>query len=182
MVNKIVYTYKFNNLPNSEVLKEDCKVFLVTILNKFDPDKGHKAFTYFSVITKNWFIAETKKNKKKLKKEVDYDGLSSSVIETQLVYENTYLEDVEKQQFFSFLFEEIEWWQASSEKENDQKVLKAIKILFETSEEIEIFNKKAIYVYLREITGLNTKQITNSLTKIRKKYRGARSEWDNGEI
>jgi DNA-directed RNA polymerase specialized sigma subunit len=182
MVNKIVYTYKFNNLPNSEVLKEDCKVFLVTILNKFDPDKGHKAFTYFSVITKNWFIAETKKNKKKLKKEVDYDGLSHSIIETQLVYENTYLEDVEKQQFFNFLFEEIEWWHASSEKENDQKVLQAIKILFETSDEIEIFNKKAIYVYLREITGLNTKQITNSLTKIRKKYRGVRNEWDNGEI
>jgi hypothetical protein len=54
--------------------------------------------------------------------------------------------------------------------------------LFETSDDIEIFNKKAIYVYLREITGLNTKQITNSLTKIRKKYRVVRNEWDNGEI
>ena len=55
-------------------------------------------------------------------------------------------------------------------KENDVKVYEAIKILFDSKEDIEIFNKKAIYLYLREITGLNTKQIVNSLKKFRKKY------------
>ena len=54
-------------------------------------------------------------------------------------------------------------------KENDFKVYQAIVILFESKEEIDIFNKKAIYLYLREITGLNTKQIVNSLKKFRKK-------------
>jgi predicted RNA binding protein with dsRBD fold (UPF0201 family) len=57
-------------------------------------------------------------------------------------------------------------------KENDQKVYQAIMILFESKEEIEIFNKKAIYLYLREITNLNTKQIVNSLKKFRKRYSG----------
>lgn len=182
LVDKIVYTYKFNTLPNSEILKEDCKVFLITILNKFNPDKGHKAFTYFSVITKNWFIAETKKRKKKLQKEVDYEEVPQSVFEEKLVERNTYLEDRSKAEFIEVLHEEIDWWKEETTNDQDRRVLEAVEVLFNSADQIEIFNKKAIYVYLREITGFNTKQITSSLTKIRKKYRGLRMEWDNGEI
>ena len=56
MVDKIVYTYKFNTLPNVDCLKDDCKIWLTTILDKYDPNRKSKAFSYFSVITKNWFI------------------------------------------------------------------------------------------------------------------------------
>ena len=66
LVDKIVYTYKFNNLPNINYLKDDCKVWLTTILNKYDPNRGSKAFSYFSVITKNWFIHKVKQNSKRL--------------------------------------------------------------------------------------------------------------------
>ena len=48
LVDKIVYTYKFTNLENIEVLKDDCKIWLTTILGKFDPSHGTKAFSYFS--------------------------------------------------------------------------------------------------------------------------------------
>ena len=68
MVDKIVYTYKFTNLPNIDCLKEDCKIWLTTILDKFDASKGSKAFSYFSVVTKNWFIHKVKKTSKKPKK------------------------------------------------------------------------------------------------------------------
>ena len=47
---------------------------------------------------------------------------------------------------------------------------------------IDIFNKKAIYLYLREITGLNTKQIVNSLKKFRKKYQNFKHDWDSGDL
>ena len=46
LVDKIVYTYKFNNLPNIDYLKDDCKVWLTTILDKYNPDRGSKAFSY----------------------------------------------------------------------------------------------------------------------------------------
>jgi hypothetical protein len=49
-------------------------------------------------------------------------------------------------------------------------------------EQIEIFNKKAIYLYMREITGLNTKQIVSCLNKMRQRYRLFKNKWDNGEI
>jgi len=65
-------------------------------------------------------------------------------------------------------------------KENDTKVYKAIIILFESKEEIDIFNKKAIYLYLREITGMNTKQIVNSLKKFRKRYHSFKQNWEGG--
>ena len=68
MVDKIIYTYKFTNLPNIDVLRDDCKIWLTTILGKYDPGKGSKAFSYFSVITKNWFIHKVKQNSKKLKR------------------------------------------------------------------------------------------------------------------
>ena len=53
LVDKIVYTYKFNSLENIDHLKDDCKVWLTTILSKFNPNQGTKAFSYFSVVTKN---------------------------------------------------------------------------------------------------------------------------------
>ena len=67
-------------------------------------------------------------------------------------------------------------------RENDQRVYKAIVVLFESKDDIEIFNKKAIYLYLREITGLNTKQVVNSLNKFRQLYFEFKKDWENGQI
>ena len=75
MVDKIIYTYKFTNIPNIDVLKDDCKVWLTTILSKYDPNRGSKAFSYFSVITKHWFIHQLKKNSTKVKREVAYEEI-----------------------------------------------------------------------------------------------------------
>ena len=66
MVDKIVFTYKFTTLPNIDYLRDECKIWLITILDKYNPNKGSKAFSYFSVITKNWFIHKVKKQSKKI--------------------------------------------------------------------------------------------------------------------
>ncbi len=55
-------------------------------------------------------------------------------------------------------------------------------ILMKDPDSIEIFNKKAIYLYIREITGLNTKQIVNNLHKVRMKYKTFRNDWNEGTI
>ena len=180
MVDKIIYTYKFTNLPNIDCLKEDCKIWLTTILDKFDPDKGSKAFSYFSVITKNWFIHKVKRQQKRNKREVDYDNISKAYEEEYLSTSESYVTIREEDEFWKSFYTELKSWDTSQMKENDTKVYKAIIILFESKEDIEIFNKKAIYLYLREITGLNTKQIVNSLKKFRKKYNNFRDDWENG--
>ena len=67
LVDKIVYTYKFTSLENIDTLKEDCKLWLTTILDKFNADRGTKAYSYYSVVTKNWFTHQAKKQSKKNK-------------------------------------------------------------------------------------------------------------------
>ena len=182
MVDKIVFTYKFTNLPNCDVLRDECKIWLMTILDKFDPAKGSKAFSYFSVITKNWFIHKVKRQQKRNKREIDYENISKRYEEEFLSTNESYLTHREEDEFWSSFYVELQSWDAHNMKENDLKVYKAINILFESKEDIDIFNKKAIYLYLREITGLNTKQIVNSLKKFRKKYTSFKQGWENGEL
>ena len=182
LVDKIVFTDKFTNLPNIDVLKHECKVDLATILGKFDPAKGSKAFSYFSVVTKNWFIHKTKKNQKQREREVYLEDIKREGDFITLSETNPYHELREDSEFWEHLRGEVDNWQGVHLKENEQKVLKAIKILFENAENIEIFNKKAVYLYLREITGLNTKQIVNNLNKLRVKYRLFRKKWDEGHV
>jgi len=178
MVDKIVYTYRFTTLPNIGSLKEECKIWLTTILDKYDPNSGSKAFSYFSVITKNWFIHKIKKNSKKTRTEIQFDEMPLELEQEYLSTENEYLTQREQYEFWQHLFLEIDAWELMNLKENERKVLKSIRILFENSEDIEIFNKKAIYLYIREITGLNTKQVVNNLNKIRAKYRIFKHQWD----
>jgi len=91
-------------------------------------------------------------------------------------------DDAEEAQFWIFLMKEIESWDNIKLKPNEKKVLDAITTLMSNIEQIEIFNKKAIYLYMREITGLNTKQIVSCLNKMRAKYRLFKKKWDEGEI
>jgi len=182
MVDKIVYTYKFTTLPNIDVLRDECKIWLVTVLDKYDKDKGSKAFSYFSVITKNWFIHKVKKQSKKNRTEIELIDLPKDLELKYISTSNPYPREREHEEFFNFLKNEIDSWEHDKMKDNERKVLEAIRILFESAEDIEIFNKKAIYLYLREITGLNTKQVVNNLNKMRSKYRVFRVKWNKGDL
>jgi|TARA_R110002020_G_scaffold279548_7_gene495256 hypothetical protein len=183
MVNKIIYTYRFTNLPNIEVLRDECKIWLTTILDKYDPNKGSKAFSYFSVITKNWFIHKVRKTNQSNKREVQLDSISKTSDISNITVENEYYKKREEMEFWRSLWEEINLWEKNiNMKPNEQKVYEAIKILLDSPDTIEIYNKKAIYLYIREITGLNTKQVVNNLNKMRVRYRVFKKKWNRGEI
>jgi len=178
------------------ILGKLVNLYVYTILSKFDPAKGSKAFTYFSVVTKNWFIAQVKKTSKRNKREVlleDYylgitntsitnrsnSTLVTKQISSNLIVYNTHIEDKIKFEFFHSLKGEIDSWHKLPLKSNEKKTVLAIQELFDDAEKIDIFNKKAIYLYIRELTGLNTKQVVSSLNRIRKRYREFKKEWDN---
>ena len=182
LVDKIVYTYKFTSLQNIDPLKDECKIWLTTILGKFNPNQGTKAFSYFSVVTKNWFTHQAKKQNKKNRREVHYDSMIREIEAVTAEESSDFYSDLEEQEFWIFLLKEVNSWQSLPLKPNEEKVLNAILTLMENIEQIEIFNKKAIYLYLREITGLNTKQVVSCLNKLRAKYKTFKSKWDDGEI
>lgn len=182
MVDKIVFTYKFTTLPNIDELREECKIWLTTILGKYDVTKKSKAFSYFSVITKNWFIHKVKQRAKRAKREVDYDEAVKEQDFEDIVCYNPYDQQTENKEFWEYLELEMDGWGTNDMNDNEKKVYEAIRMVINSVDEIEIFNKKAIYLYLREITGLNTKQIVTQLNKFRKKYKLFKDDWDNANI
>jgi hypothetical protein len=186
MVDKITYTYKFTTLPNVDSLREDCKIWLTTILGKYDPSKGSKAFSYFSVITKNWFIHKVKTTQKKRAREVSLDDVAKTLEQKHISHSHEYENRREKAEFWSFLLKELNDWEwdevEKNPNSNEVRVIRAIKELLKDPKEVEILNKKAIYLYLREITGLTTKQIANCLKKFKERYRAFKKDWNLGEV
>ena len=182
MVDKIIYTYKFTSLPNIDILKDECKIWLTTILDKYDPNRGSKAFSYFSVITKNWFIHKVKRNSLDNKREIHYDDLPKTIEANQLSTTNSYYRERTEREFWTLLWKEINSWEEITMKPNEKKVYEAVKIVLSSSESIEIFNKKAVYLYIREITGLNTKQVVNNLNKMRERYRNFKKKWNDSSL
>lgn len=179
MVDKIIYTYKFTTLPNIECLKEECKVWLVTVLDKFSPEKGFKAFSYFSVITKNWFIHNVKKCSSCCRKEMIYNELPHVIEQEYMSTNNQYAEERGSVEFWDALKDEVNYWISELElKPNEKLVLNAVLVLMDNVHDIEIYNKKAFYLYIRELTTLSSKQIVGHLVRLRERYSEFRNLWE----
>ena len=129
MVDKIIYTYRFTTLPNIDYLKADCKVWLTTILNKYDQDKGSKAFSYFSVVTKNWFIHKVKRTQKRNRTEIFMEDILNELEENLISDRPTYEQKRTDLEFWASLNGEIGTWDSFMLKENEKKVLMAVRIL-----------------------------------------------------
>lgn len=186
MAGKIMHTYHFHkSIPNELEAIQECKSWIPTILDKYDPSTGYKAFSYFTVSIKNWFTQKVKKNNKKRKHECDYEDIPKHIEEGYLTTHNNYLEEREKNEFFETLKEDIQEWDKGRRGEllgeNDKKIVEALKIFFERPEEIEIINKRSLYLYMREITDLSTKQISRSLKKLKKRYKKFKKRYKKGD-
>ena len=58
-------------------------------------------------------------------------------------------------------------------KKNDAQIADAILELFRKRETIEVFNKKALYIYIREIVDVKTPKITKIADKLHKIFRSS---------
>ena len=128
-------------------------------LDKFKEGKG-KAFSYFSIVCKNYFIQINNKNHEKWKnKEI----LISAMPENWEVEDDFYVKErqVESFEFSSLL---VDFWDTNINfifsKKRDIQIASAIIELFRIPEKIELFNKKALFTYIREMTGCKTTHVT----------------------
>lgn len=169
LVENIIHTFKFyytDNVPLHQVQHEVVS-FLVERLHKFDSSKGSKAFSYFGMIAKNYCILKNKKNYKKLieHKRIDLD--ESIDLEQE---DNSDQPNIE--QFFN---QYLAYWEDRVglyyKKEKDQRLAEAFLDLFRKRDRIEIFNKKALYIYIREMTNANTQQITKIVKEMKGRWK-----------
>lgn len=182
LIKNVVMTFKFNGLPNIEELKIECEEELARNLGKFDPTKGSTAFAYFTICAKNFFTRQTKKNSKRLRQNISHDDIFDLSNHSNLIIENSYYDDRTKKEYMEALLREMDIWETNRNlNENELRSLKAIKILFNEPDALNdmIFKKRSIFIYLREITRFETKELSNSLKKIREMYKDFRKRWNN---
>ncbi len=168
LTENIIHTFKFyyTEVDQIEHLQHEVITFLLSKIHLFNPDNGAKAYSYFGTITKNWLIVYNTKNYQKRVQTAPVDELYKDDN-----YSYNMGEEKEKEKLGIFIDSYIKYVEDRFDvffpKGNDAKVADAVLELFRKRENIEIFNKKALYIYIREIMATNGLEVkTPKITKI----------------
>lgn len=176
LTENIIHTFKFyyTEVDTIPELQHEVTAFLLEKLHLYDQTKG-KAFSYFGTIAKRYLILYNNNNYKKLKQRAEVDAIDNDQSLTIDIINNQNMIDQPKDEATEFIEYLIEYFDLflfdHFPKPEDAKTADAIISLFRRRENLELFNKKAIYIYIREITDQNTPQITKVLKKMKKIYK-----------
>ena len=169
LAENIIHTFKFYYF---DVPYEDVKCEVVAFLNekihKYNSEKG-KAFSYFSIIAKNYLIIANNANYAKMKARTDITVIDDS---RDLGGEMVYSDYQESLRDFTNQFVDYYSRNLSNIFTNKRDIIVADTLLelFKIRENIENFNKKALYILIRERTGLKTQNITKVVNIMKKHY------------
>ena len=168
LTQNIIHTFKFyhTEVENLEHLQHEIITFLLSKMHLFDPSRGAKAYSYFGTIVKRWLILYNTKNYNKKIKKVPVNVLTSE--NSSHVYnigDDKVKSDLDKyvDLFVAYTSENI---LELFPKKNDAQIADAILELFRKRESLEVFNKKALYIYIREMVDVKTPKITKIADKL----------------
>jgi len=177
LVENLIFIHGFAKSYGSyEDLKSDCVCFLYETLHKFDHTRGTKAFSYFNVVAKNWLIIKSKQKTKNNRRHVSIDDPESMSLRDLSEIENH--KSIPAQDW-----EMLKKDAAANTKkllyeirekltgENEIACMDAIITLFTHIDDLDLLNKRAVFVYLRDLSSLNPKQLSISMSTIRKHYK-----------
>lgn len=187
LTQNIIHTFKFyhTDIEELEDLQHEIITFLLTKIHKFDQTKGFKAYSYFGTIVKRWLILYNKKNySKKITTQPistleDDEGYSYDIDETKIrpekekiiIFTDAFVVYVDSNLFELF------------PKEQESKIADQIIELFRKRDYISIFNKKALYINIKEKIDVKTPKITKIAEKLYEIYKENYTSYlDNGYI
>ena len=165
LINKVKPTYIDSTFTD---LQTDLVTFLTERLSKFNPNAG-KAYSYYTRTSFNYLIAENQKAYSKLKAdtlEIDVDEQRNVMIE---MHNDEMQETLEyfMNAYVDYCYDNLNYIFSNS---TDIHVADSVLHIFETRENIEDFNKKALYIFIRERTGLETTNITRVIKTLKQIY------------
>jgi hypothetical protein len=168
LTQNIIHTFKFyhTEVENLEHLQHEIITFLLSKMHLFDPTRGAKAYSYFGTIVKRWLILYNTKNYKKKIKKVEVDILTGeNSTYTYNIGDDKVKSDLDRYVdiFTHYVSENI---YDLFPKKNDAQIADAILELFRKREDLEVFNKKALYIYIREMVDVKTPKITKIADKL----------------
>jgi hypothetical protein len=168
LTQNIIHTFKFyyTEVENIEDLQHEVITFLLSKIHRFDPSNGAKAYSYFGTIVKRWLILYNETNYKKRVNSVQVSTIEEDNGHSYVIEENNSPSDKlshnDKISLFTDLY--VEYCTNNIytlfPKEADAKIADAILELFRKRDNLEIFNKKALYIYIREMIDAKTPKIT----------------------
>jgi DNA-directed RNA polymerase specialized sigma24 family protein len=177
LTENIIHTFKFyyTEVDNIEDLQHEVITFLLSKIHLFDQSKGAKAFSYFGTIAKRYLILSNQKN---YKKRVETSPVASIEEDEKFSYQLDDTKSVVESNLSKFMDEYINYCTDNIfelfPKETDAQVADAILEVFRKRDSLDVFNKKALYIYIREMIDVKTPKITkiaNQLYDIfKKKY------------
>ena len=175
LTENIIHTFKFyyTEVDTIADLQHEVTAFLLEKLHLYKQEKG-KAFSYFGTIAKRYLILYNNNNYKKLKQKADVDAIDKDQSITIDIVNNQSIEEPKDKatEFIIYMLKYMDLHLFDHfPKEEDAKTADAVLELFRKRENIELFNKKAIYIYIREMTDQSTPQITKVIKKMRKIYK-----------
>lgn len=182
LVENLINIHKFTSLYDSyDDLKNDCVNFLFETIGKFDGNRGTNAFSYFNVVAKNWLIIRTKQKSQRVKRNVSLDDPEAlSANESRIVEDHctipgqdTILEIRSEADGIVEMLYEI---RSKVKTENELACINSIITIFENIDEIDLLNKSAILLYMRELSGLSPKQLTTTMQAVKRHYRRMKIE------
>jgi len=177
LVENLINIHKFTSLHDTyDDLKNDCVNFLFETIGKFDANRGTNAFSYFNVVAKNWLIIKTKQKSQRTKRSVSLDDPESlSANEQRIVEEfnvipatDEFLMNENSAKHVVALLYDI---RGKIKTENELACINSIITIFENIDDIDLLNKSAILLYMRELSGLSPKQLTTTMQTVKKHYR-----------
>jgi len=167
LVENIFNTFKFSYFETSPLdVQKETVSHLVSNIHKFEAGKG-KAFSYFSIIAKHYLIALNNSIYKR-RNQHEQIGEEHDENTVQLQTEDSYHKNEEMREFINLM---IKFWENNVDKiftkQRDLNIANAVIELFRSSDRIDAFNKKALYLYIREISDCHTQQITKVINKMK---------------
>tara|TARA_Y100000310_G_scaffold193227_1_gene193191 strand:- start:517 stop:1266 length:750 start_codon:yes stop_codon:yes gene_type:complete len=176
LVENLINIYGFSGNCTYEELKNDCVTFLYEVMQKFDNSRGTNAFSYFNVVAKNWLIVKSKKRAKNSKRIVSLDDSTKlTTPEKQAIEEYKILspqdEIMSKSELMRGIMKTLFEIKSRLKNQNELLCIASIITIFENIDDIDLLNKSAVLLYIKELSGLNQKQLTTTLHSIKKHYR-----------
>lgn len=176
LVESLIFMYKFTASEPYEILKSDCIAFLYEKLHRFDPSRGTKAFSYFNVIAKNWLIIRSRNRSILSKRNVSIDDpINAAAYESHEAEQHDAVsaqpdEIMIRNQLSVRIIDVLNEIRARLLGQNELRCLDAILTLFRSANDIDMLNKRAVFIYLRDLSGLDQKKMTVAMSIIRQHY------------
>lgn len=177
LTENLINIHKFTSLHDTyDDLRNDCVNFLFETLHKFDPTRGTNAFSYYNVVAKNWLIIKTKQKSQRVRRSVSLDDPEAlSANEHRIVEDHCTIpgQDVvlENASTARSILEMLYEIRSRVRTENELACTNSVITIFENIDEIDLLNKSAVLLYMRELSGLSPKQLTTSMQVVKRNYR-----------